>query len=144
MHLQPKHSAASPIPSPPAKTLTIIFQLPIPVAISMAAPISIARVDVSPMDPGIVPINISMNEGILVVSPAAQRARGVAPENPSTTCCPFVKSFDPYLVAGHPGRIAEKEKCTGYQGRIKNIHPCSAKYLFADNNSKCSCKRQHP
>jgi len=57
----------NPIDKPPSKVETMIFQLPIPVRISINAPISIARVDVSPMEPGMNPRNISIAEGILSI-----------------------------------------------------------------------------
>ena len=45
--------------NPPRKTESIVFQLPTPVMISSTAPSRMARVDTSPTDPGISPINIS-------------------------------------------------------------------------------------
>ncbi len=54
-----------PIKSPPTTLEIIIFQLPIPVAIKITAPINIASVEVSPIEPGITPKNISASEGNL-------------------------------------------------------------------------------
>ncbi len=46
----------------PTSMLSIILQEPIPVAIKIKAPINIAKVDVSPIDPGINPMNESHKE----------------------------------------------------------------------------------
>ncbi len=73
--------------SAPAITLVIIFQLPIPVYMRSAAPRSMAIVDVSPTEPGIVPRNISIKEGIS--PPSCALASGVAPEKPSTKLSPL-------------------------------------------------------
>ncbi len=94
----------SPIKIAPPNTLTMIFQLPIPVAISIAAPRRIAIADVSPTEPGIVPINISINEGSFVTSPAAHNDNGVAPEYPSIMSLPAVRpavhTASPVIHAG--------------------------------------------
>lgn len=50
---------SSPMAAPPANTDSIILQLAIPVNRRIAAPIRIAIVEVSPIDPGISPKNIS-------------------------------------------------------------------------------------
>ncbi len=80
--------------NPPANTDNMMRQLAIPVASSMAAPISMQRVEVSPTEPGIRPTNMSHNDKgspmtfvSVSVSPVfdAICPRGVAPENPSTT-----------------------------------------------------------
>ena len=83
-----------PINKPPAKVENITFQLATPVNNRIIAPKAIAIVDVSPIEPEYVPISISATERLLptisvtvpTASPlsAANCAKGVAPENPST------------------------------------------------------------
>src|SRR5688572_24588573 len=94
-----------PIPYAPAKTLTIIFQLPTPVAINTKAPTKHINVDVSPIDPGIKPMNIFQKLYTLSAQPSpnelseataslpveivsAAIANGVAPEYPATVLAP--------------------------------------------------------
>ena len=78
---------------PPAKTESMTLQLAIPVISSMAPPMSMANVEVSPMEPGINPRNMSFRErGFPNISVSwsgppewvAACPRGVAPEKPST------------------------------------------------------------
>ena len=54
---KPRRLKISPITTPPTKNEDIILQLPIPVEINIIAPIKIAIADVSPIEPGIVPIS---------------------------------------------------------------------------------------
>lgn len=52
--------------APPTNTETIVFQLAIPVTNKITAPIKIANTEVSPIEPGIKPINASQVEIIQV------------------------------------------------------------------------------
>ncbi len=56
----------SAIKNPPINTELMMRQLPIPVYNKIAAPIKQARVDVSPTDPGIIPMKDSVISGILL------------------------------------------------------------------------------
>ena len=52
---------------PPAKTLSMVFQLAMFVQIKMIAPIAMAITDVSPTEPGINPTTISLNDVFMAV-----------------------------------------------------------------------------
>ena len=83
--------------APPTNTETIVFQLAIPVTNKITAPIKIANTEVSPIEPGIKPINASQveiglpntstawKEPIISLPAIATCPSGVAPEKPSTT-----------------------------------------------------------
>jgi len=108
-----------PVRIPPAKVETIIFQLAIPVHRSITAPISMASVEVSPIEPGIKPINISIKDGILSNSPAAACASGVAPEKPSTIPSPFerpsIQILSPDICEGYAKNTNALERRAGFQ-----------------------------
>ena len=69
-----------PITIAPINVEIIIRALPTPVKRRIAAPINMASVDVYPMDPAMVPKNMSETSGKLLIFPAAASAKGVAPE----------------------------------------------------------------
>ena len=74
-------------PMAPASMLDMIRQEPIPAEIMMIAPSTQATTEVSPIDPGMVPIMAEIQEVLAVTAsrpPEAACDRGVAPENPST------------------------------------------------------------
>ena len=79
----------------------MIFQLATPVKISIAAPMRMAIVEVSPGHPGIRPMNmfsmLSLPLAIVGKLPMAASARGVAPEYPST---PATHTLSPDMWLG--------------------------------------------
>ena len=62
--------AISPTKRAPATQETIIFQLATPVQISSTAPSRMAIVEVSPIEPGIFPINICKKSGVAILEVA--------------------------------------------------------------------------
>jgi hypothetical protein len=87
---------------PPIKTDSIVFHEPIPVKIKIAAPINIAIVEVSPTEPGIVPLKKELIKLISTGILAAKSAKGVAPEKPSITVplSVFTQTLSPDIKEG--------------------------------------------
>ena len=86
--------------APPTNTEIIVFQLATPVHKRITAPIRIAITLVSPIEPGIRPVTISMlNSGTVPV--VAANPRGVATVSPSTAC-PIPKIVSPDTQTASP------------------------------------------
>lgn len=86
--------------APPTNTEIIVFQLAMPVHRRITAPIRIAITLVSPMEPGIRPVTISMlNAGAAPV--VAASPSGVATVSPSTDC-PRPKMLSPDTQTASP------------------------------------------
>ncbi len=85
-----------------------------PVQSRMTAPIRMARTEVSPTDPGMIPTNILNTEGRFSRLPAAASASGVAPVNPSTTRSAFftIPSIHTASPDIHPGYAKNKKART--------------------------------
>ena len=75
--------------SPPTTDENMIFQLATPVQMRIAAPMRIAMAEVSPTEPGIVPMNMSMKSVPAAMRPSGVGwASGVAPDTPSISPLP--------------------------------------------------------
>ena len=87
---------------PPINTDSIVLHEPIPVKSKITAPSNIAKVEVSPIEPGIFPRKKLptklMSTGML----EAKSANGVAPEKPSTTVplSVFIQTLSPDIKEG--------------------------------------------
>ena len=97
----PPDEAATRTPQPPKSIESMILQEPTRVTISTKAPKRQANVDVSPIDPGIVPRNASDQLTWIARIPCATSATakapsGVAPLKPSTA----VQTRSPVMSAG--------------------------------------------
>ena len=86
----------------PATEDTIIFQLAMPVQMSMTAPMSIAMTEVSPTDPGTVPAKRFQKLYPASVSPSRPPvARGVAPVMASSPHLCAIHTSDPDILLGY-------------------------------------------
>ena len=76
----------------PAMLPTIIFQLATPVQMRMMAPRRMAMTEVSPTEPGTVPMKRSQKP-VPYWADAPSRASGVAPVKPSTTLSALLREI---------------------------------------------------
>ena len=103
----PKLLKSNATSAPPAKTLNIVRQEAMRVQSKRAAPNMMAMNEVSPMEPGIKPVNISQTEVVMGwLAPAWPRA--VAAVKPSGRFCPnpntcsvLTHTASPLIFVGH-------------------------------------------
>ena len=81
-----------PMNRTPSTPLSMIFQLAMPVQMRMAAPRRMAITEVSPTEPGTVPMKRSQKP-VPYWAEAPSSASGVAPVKPSTTCSPCLREI---------------------------------------------------
>ena len=119
--------------APPAKTLNMMRQEAMRVHKRMAAPIIMAMNEVSPIEPGINPVSISLNVEV-IWCPAPACPSGVAAVKPSaslfprpSTCSVLTQTASPLIFVGH----AKKRNARATSAGLKMFIPVPPKISFA-------------